>query len=418
MLELQCSRSGQPNAGPAFRPAFTLVELLVVIAIIGVMVGLLLPAVQAAREAARRMSCSNNFKQIGLAAHNYHASYNQLPIHGGGTNPAGVTDTSPDHLWRAHGSVNRWRVSAFVGLLPFMEQQALWEQISNPLINTLTATPPVFSAFGPTGENAAYDPWVTEVSTLRCPSDPGIGFPTLGRTNCATSWGDAFFSTETGPRHVNMHRVIEGRAVESTATMRGAFVPHDKTSFRDFLDGTANTIMFGEIMTDLQDLDSRTQAQQGSPNEWAITQNNPMNCEKFIDPTRPRYWLQDIGAVTAGKSHSGGHTSRGSRWADYYPIFTGFHTILPPNAHICVVLNWANRTQCSTSSRHQGGTHVVMGDGAVKFITDSIEAGNSYAPMVRNDANHPTAFPGAQSPYGLWGALGTRGMGEVIKSDF
>ena len=102
-------------SAPRWRKGFTLVKLLVVIAIIGVLVGLLLPAVQAAREAARRMSCSNNFKQIGLGMHNYHAAYQMFPSTWDGSTP------------------NGYRVNLnLVGILPFIEQQALWEQLSNP----------------------------------------------------------------------------------------------------------------------------------------------------------------------------------------------------------------------------------------------------------------------------------------------
>src|SRR6056297_2521209 len=107
------------------RQAFTLVELLVVIAIIGILVGLLLPAVQAAREAARRMSCSNNFKQIGLALHNYHAAFNTFPSAGHGT--------------RYH----QGRLNMFVAILPYMEQQGLWELMANPLLAQPGETPSV-----------------------------------------------------------------------------------------------------------------------------------------------------------------------------------------------------------------------------------------------------------------------------------
>ena len=125
---------------------FTLVELLVVIAIIGILVGLLLPAVQAAREAARRMSCSNNFKQIGLAMHNYHSAYKQLPTHGTGTGngywnadqsactlvPQGTIANAGNDDWRPNELGNSQRLSCLVGMTPFIEQQGLWESIKNP----------------------------------------------------------------------------------------------------------------------------------------------------------------------------------------------------------------------------------------------------------------------------------------------
>src|SRR5215210_4213670 len=96
------------------RTAFTLVELLVVIAIIGILVGLLLPAVQAAREAARRMSCSNNLKQLGLAMHNYHDTYKAFP--------PGVTSIGGPGL-------GHWGVSWMPLILRFIEQGAMADKL-------------------------------------------------------------------------------------------------------------------------------------------------------------------------------------------------------------------------------------------------------------------------------------------------
>ncbi|MEM6363622.1 MAG: DUF1559 domain-containing protein [Planctomycetota bacterium] len=397
---------------------FTLVELLVVIAIIGVLVGLLLPAVQAAREAARRMSCSNNFKQVGLALHNYHSQFKQLPIHG-----AGTTDQVTTQIWRASETSNNGRLSFLVGLLPYFEQQALWEQISNPM-NTDAAgnSPPAastngsvqarraggapFPPMGPTPDEILYIPWGTEVSTLRCPSDPGRGLPALGRTNYAACLGDTAERAHQGAwinGSAPLGRESEGLAQEQRASARGVFAAHLSMRFRDILDGLSNTIAAGEIATDLGDRDSRTVALSRG---WSFSRTYPPNdCNGLLDPLRPQFW--DPAQNTVGPVDG-----RGFRWAEFRPNYSGFFTANPPNSEICTEQNAGNSGWYSGSSRHPGGIHILMADGAVKFITDSIDTGDQ-------EALAPTRWrnPGTPSEYGLWGALGTRAVKEIIDEE-
>ena len=122
------------------RSGFTLVELLVVIVIIGILVGLLLPAVQAAREAARRMSCGNNLKQLGLAFHNYESAYKQLPPQGGGTKRTlGMNWAATMTPTAMGGGSNIRHLSALVPVLPFLEQQPLWDQFAIPIVKRTAA---------------------------------------------------------------------------------------------------------------------------------------------------------------------------------------------------------------------------------------------------------------------------------------
>jgi prepilin-type N-terminal cleavage/methylation domain-containing protein/prepilin-type processing-associated H-X9-DG protein len=413
------------------RGGFTLVELLVVIAIIGVLVGLLLPAVQAAREAARRMSCSNNFKQIGLALHNYHSAYKQLPIHGGGTDaPGGYGhplggDGPTESWWDNRTNGNSWRLSALVGLTPFMEQQAIWEQISNPnpqdAANPGTPFAKPFPPMGPNPSRSRYVPWVTEIPTLRCPSDPGVGLPALGRTNYAVCMGDSIDWSVRGPKNFGARtgqnprwKMLDssGWAQRSRAADRGIFVLHAEAKFRDILDGLANTIAMGEIATDLGDRAIKTiPVNHGSalnpPNE---VRDNPKYCADVlneIDPTRPQFWDP---SANANQPTWG----RGYRWADTWLTYSAMHTILPPNHEICSGNNAGNSGVFPPSSRHQGGCHILMADGAVVFMTDSVEAGNSRAPNVWQNGTGAAA-PGSPSPYGLWGALGTKASKEIVQ---
>ncbi|TWT81637.1 hypothetical protein CA13_30900 [Planctomycetes bacterium CA13] len=379
---------------------FTLVELLVVIAIIGVLVGLLLPAVQAAREAARRMQCSNNVKQLGLGLHNYHATYGKLMMQMGGTYDVGRGDD-----WD-----NRLSLSYLVGMLPFIEQQALWEKISNPLGVDRGGNPrtPPYPAMGPQPWRDDYQPWITQVPTYRCPSDPATKVPTrTGMTNYVACVGDAFYEQHHGGVWQNGDPSTDGNWGDTAGSRwaRGVFRARHFTRFRDIADGLSNTIAIGEVNIDQQKREITTSplydgsAESRPANYW----DTPTN----IDPLRPQFWTQ-----TASLDSDYNH-GRGRRWAMGGPQWTTFTTIRPPNGYN-VIVEHNSRGIFSASSRHQGGVHVLMADGAVKFITESVDAGDqSVIPFGRDNQQ-----PGAASPFGVWGAMGTKDAQETVSYDF
>ena len=119
-----------------------------------------------------------------------------------------------------------------------------------------------------------------------------------------------------------------------------------------------------------------------------------------------------------GSTTLGVEDRRGHKWAHGRPLNTGITTILPPNSAICVTTFARTFGALAPSSRHQGGVHILMADGAVVFITDSIEASDSSAKPVHVDSVAPDAVPGSVSPFGLYGALGTRASRETIDEDF
>ena len=189
---------------------FTLVELLVVIAIIGILVGLLLPAVQAAREAARRMSCSNNMRQIGLATHNYESAHRRLPSSGQGTN---FSTSPPSTTFDMH--------SAFTAILPFVEQSNIYEQMDLRV------------AYNATPQNISAAKHV--VNAFICPSNAWRPSP---------KDADGFGCTDYGPiYYVDLDPItgLQNKALRA----EGALVKGG-SRFADITDGTSNTILFGE----------------------------------------------------------------------------------------------------------------------------------------------------------------------------
>ena len=281
---------------------FTLVELLVVITIIGILIALLLPAVQAAREAARRMQCTNNLKQWGLALANYESSLNVFPagtFHGS----AGVSSYIPSGLCGAHGEYRR---QTFVySLWPYLEQSALFEQYDFNYAFYASQNTPIVSA---------------QVPLYYCPSDrqamwKADPYSIRARGNYMASWGYCDFY-QSQPSNFT----------------KGAFGTNRWTRIADVRDGLSNTIFMGEAIQPANDsdLDLRGDIMNNDcGSSQFMTYNTP---NSGYDVVRPGYCVS----------------------TDEMPCTTG------------------SLIYISARSKHSGGVVVMLGDGSVHFISDSI----------------------------------------------
>ena len=345
--------SRQKEGGKA---GFTLVELLVVIAIIGILIALLLPAVQAAREAARRSQCTNNLKQIGIALHNYHDTNKAFPAIKGG--PTTKDTTTSVGL--------RMRLGPYPRLCAFMEQQAIYDEAM--------VTPPVTTGY----ENPVR---VYEIATLLCPSDVETGA-------LENNYGNLSYAMCVGDNPFNMDDS------GSSATSRGTFSAYKWPRFADIIDGTSNTIAIAEY---------QRPAAHGDMGDIIVLGSGftASDCLASIDPATNRY---DSSATFAAQ--------RGWQWHDAHAYFTAFQTILPPNSPSCSTTSgWSALTDTnygvfSASSRHPGGCNVLMGDASVHFVSETIDAGTVTSDM-------PAKTTGGPSPFGVWGALGTKAGSEA-----
>lgn len=371
---------------------FTLVELLVVIAIIGILIALLLPAVQAAREAARRTQCTNNLKQIGLAVRNYDNTYGALP-------PAFL---SPPEF-RQSGVHN---TSIFVALLPFLEQGPLHDQVTSSF--TFTDGSGATVSAGPYGEGVNpndYPPWWTSISSLLCPSDPMSGSKRpneVGYNNYVPCRGDNY----------DLHAPPGNSGTLSKA--RGMFGRDLWLKLADIEDGMSNTMAFSERAI-------------GSGNNRIIGAaatrlggsgiQRPSNCWARVGPG-DQYVPSDQVAYVMGK-----------RWHMGLIGHCAFHSIIPPNGPTCYRMDgeydYGRRPDddsihakpgspgdhglITANSYHPGGVNVCMGDGSVRFVSETIDAGDQSALAAFSNLS---GF--RPSPFGVWGAMGTRSSGEAV----
>jgi len=315
------------------RSAFTLVELLVVIAIIGVLVALLLPAVQAARESARRLQCQNNLKQFGLGIHNRHDNFGRFP-------PGNTRGDRHAML------VNRFgRDSASTPLVPFVEQKVIYDQLD-------------FTSCASLQPNVNLRK--TTVSAFVCPSDPKFVGPD-STTGGAQSTGSSNYGFSLGPT-LNVWRTAPDNE-------RGMFGFDRGRRMADITDGTSNTIAAAEFLKgDLTASKYSTGEMIYSVSISSLSQYKPTQASL-------QTYSNSCDAVKATSPHA---SNNGLSWMYAMVMHSLINTVDTPNSkfHTCAqgicCLTDGSNGNFQARSRHPGGVNVLMGDGSVRFVTNSV----------------------------------------------
>jgi len=294
---------------------FTLIELLVVIAIIAVLVALLLPAVQQAREAARRSSCKNNLKQIGVALHNYHDTFNVLPpgyiARGVSATDNAASETGPGFAW---GTM----------LLPMLERPAVYDGLNFNLNATHVDN---------------IDSARTILPTFLCPSDPA---PPTFTVNDGTDDFELASANYVGVFGYGNITMTPGQPMG-----KGVFYRNSNTNFRDVTDGTSNTMLVGERTYQHDFVEALAATPANST--WYAAIPGVVRSAGMADPMM----------TDAQGSLVLGHVGQPAMTMPM-PMMAMHHT---PNTTNHIV---------NFSSPHQGGIQFLMADGSVHFLNENV----------------------------------------------
>jgi prepilin-type N-terminal cleavage/methylation domain-containing protein/prepilin-type processing-associated H-X9-DG protein len=346
------------------RHGFTLIELLVVIAVIGILVALVLPAVQKVREAAKRTQCVNNLKQMGLALHSYHDINGQLPP--GMVNPAvGSNNGLPavsNSFYPGDATFLGYNHTAFVFLLPFIEQDNLYKQYDfttqscNARTSKIGMAKPIITA---ASANAIVVG--TRVRTYECPSDtsppPILTASGADMTTAQSGAGNSLYDCETArasnyylASYSNYDYAYYDNLVALGTAPHGIFGVNSRTRFADITDGLSNTIAIGETKQIHTSTGSTTSVTRGVA-MWG----GGAICSVFglVSPIV----APPISIIPAGYTLT----------QTYAPNFPAGHAGGVGGAPYV-------QNMCGFGSWHPSTTNFLFGDGSVIAISDNIDA--------------------------------------------